>query len=434
MKRIYYILILVTLFSSRAAIASAEEITAVLTLDRAVELALENSDDLKINNENLQKLKNRYKEVRSSIFPQVDGTLGATRYIESPPGEASMPSLEDWETRLGIGVSQMLWAFGKARNAIRLAENYINLEKYAAGITKNELTFAVKQLYYSMLLAREMVEIASDSHKNAIKNESALKARFKKGRVSRANNIKMEADTAGRVPRVLEAEKSRDLAAVTFKDVLGFSADTKIILQEYLKEDFPEFDSLKLKTEMLNSEPVLMVYREKLRLADVQIRLRKSNFYPTLTGFLSYGYVGSGEDIIPDDMDAEVVAGISLNYNIWDSGAKKNSHKQAINDKNIAELEYHKKERALNVELASVLSEYKALIKTYEAHRKALDLAETSYSIALSSFRSGVVSQTMLNDAELQLTGAKMEAVTTLYNINILIARIEKLVSETEKQ
>ena len=411
-----------------------------LDIAGAVDMALKNSDDLKINKESLEKLDNMYREVRASIFPQVKGTLGVNRFIEAPvmtvdlgEGPMSMPMASDWESSIDLQVSQVLWAFGKVMNAIHLAENYINLEKHSADITRNELTYAVKQLYYSMLLADDMVKIATESHGNALKNKAALKGRYSGGRISNMNNIKMEADISGRVPVMLQAQRSLELVGVAMRDMLGVSEETGISLTEIFVTDFPEFDYDDLRNNMRSREPVLMVYREKLNLADTRIRLKKSSFYPTLSGFLSYSYGGGDDKIIPDDMDSEMIAGVMLNYDIWDSGKRKNSYKQAVNDKNIAEFEYRKMERALDVELKSAVTEYRALIKTYEAYRRAVKLAGESYEIALLSFKSGAVSQTMLNDAELQLTGAKMQERTTLYNISISIAKIEKLIAENRR-
>jgi outer membrane protein TolC len=243
----------------------------------------------------------------------------------------------------------------------------------------------------------------------------------------------MEADISGRVPGMLEAKQSYELVEIAMRDVLGISKEQKILLAEEFVEDFPEFEYDALRNSMHSREPVLMVYRERLKLAQTQISLEKSNFYPTLSGFMSYSYGGGDEKIIPDDMNSEMVAGITLNYDIWDSGKRKNSYRQAVNDRNIAEFEYNKKQRALDVELRSAVTRCGALIKTYKANLKALKLAGESYEITLASFKSGAVSQTMLNDAELQLTGAKIQERTTLYNINMALAEIEKLISRDSK-
>lgn len=408
-----------------------------ITIPIAVDMAFRNSDDLKINKESLEKLDNMYREVRASIFPQVKGTLGINRFIESPvmsvdlgEGEVSIPMASDWESSIDLQVSQVLWAFGKVMNAIHLAENYINLEKHSADITRNELTYAVKQIYYSMLLADDMTRIATESHRNALKNKAALKGRYSGGRISNMNNIKMEADISGRVPSMLQAQRSYELVKVAMRDMLGVPEEKNIYLTDRFVTVFPEYEYDDLRSNMHSREPVLMVYRETLNLADTRIRLEKSSFYPTLSGFLSYSYGGGDDKILPDDMASEMVAGIMLNYDIWDSGKRKNSYRQAVNDKNIAEFKYRKMERSLDVELKSAVTDYRVLVRMYDANRRAVKLAGEAYDIALLSFKSGAVSQTMLNDAELQLTGAKMQERNTLHNINVSIARIEKLIAE----
>jgi len=412
--------------------------TVEIDIAQAVEMACKNSDDLKISEESLDKLNNMYREVRASVFPQISGSVSINRFLEAPAmdidmgmmGPLSVPMASDWENSISLQMSQVLWTFGKVVNAIHLAENYINLEKHSEKIKRNELTFAVKKLYYSMLMARNMVKIASESYENALKNKDALSGRYSGGRISNLNNIKMEADISGRVPRLLQAKQSYEVVEVAMKDMLGVSEGAVINLSEGFVTDFPEYRYEELKGSLEKKAPVLMVYRDKLKLAETQIKLKKSGFFPTISGFLNYSYSGGSDKIIPDEINREVIAGVMLNYDIWTSGKRLNALKQSENDKNIAELELKKMKRALNVELRSAITEYNALKKTYEANKEAVKLASKSYDIMLSNYNSGAVSQTALNDAELQLTGAKMQALQTLYSINVAIAKIEKLIAE----
>lgn len=84
---------------------------------------------------------------------------------------------------------------------------------------------------------------------------------------------------------------------------------------------------------------------------------------------------------------------------------------------------------AKEVELQSLLVEYRSLRREYEANNHALRLAQQSYDITLSSFRSGLATLSVLNDAELYLTQAKLMTVTSQYNIHITKIKIEKLLN-----
>ncbi len=151
-----------------------------------------------------------------------------------------------------------------------------------------------------------------------------------------------------------------------------------------------------------------------------------------LAGYLNYSYAGNSEDIY-DNMQREVIAGLRLNMPIWDSGKRLNSLRKTVNDSNIAKLEYKKKLSEIEVELESTLAKYARLLDTYKASVEAEKLAGESYRIVLASFKSGVAGQTMLNDAEIQLTSAKMARIETLFNISTTIAKIEKLAGSQEK-
>ncbi len=413
----------------------------VLTIKNAVALAVNTSEELKIGQQKLDKMNNTYKEIRASVFPQIGGEIGLDRYIESPvlkinfdEEEIEMPLKQEWDSRASITVSQVLWSFGKVFNAIKIAKRVIGLERLSIEATENELGYGVKMAYYTMLLAQKTAKIAERSYENALKNKVALKTRFKSGRISMVNNVKMEADVAGRIPPVMRARSSLDQATIALKDLLGLKEKTSVILKDDFTTNFPKYDFQQVKAKMLTREPIVKILNNRIDLNELVVKHRKYQFYPTLTGFATYNYTGTSENIFyTDDMSKEIIAGLRFNFSLWDGGLRLSAHRKALNDKNIAEIEYRKKINELEVELKSTLSKYNALIETYRACINAEKLAEESYRVTLSSFKSGVVSQTMLNDVDLQLTAAKLNTLSTLYEINLLVAKIDKLIVQCQK-
>ena len=413
----------------------------VLTIKNAVALAVDNSEELKIGQQKLYKMNNTYKEVRASAFPQIGGDVGLDRYIESPvlkvnfdEDEVKIPIKQEWDSRVSITVSQVLWSFGKVFNAIKIAKRVIDLERLSIEATKNELGYGVKTAYYTMLLAQKTTKIAERSYENALKNKVALKTRFKSGRISMVNNVKMEADVAGRIPPVMRARSSLDQATIALKDLLGLKKESNVILTNNFTTDFPEYDFRQVRVQMLTKDPIVTILRNRIDLNELVVKHRKYQFYPILTGFATYNYTGtSGKIFYTDDMSKEIITGLRFNFSLWDGGLRLNAHRKALNDKNIAEIEYQKKINELEVELKSTLSKYNALIETYKACINASKFAEESYKVILSSFKSGVVSQTMLNDVDLQLTAAKLNTLSSLYEINLLMAKIDKLIAQGNK-
>ncbi len=67
------------------------------------------------------------------------------------------------------------------------------------------------------------------------------------------------------------------------------------------------------------------------------------------------------------------------------------------------------------------------------ANKNAISLAETSFHMSQDLLRSGYMSVTNLNDAELYLTGQKIKKELTLVNLEINLADIEKLAGATNE-
>ncbi|MBD3272459.1 MAG: hypothetical protein GF384_08005, partial [Elusimicrobia bacterium] len=148
-------------------------------------------------------------------------------------------------------------------------------------------------------------------------------------------------------------------------------------------------------------------------------------------GFLQYTYGGEGADAFPEDeLDSTFFGGINLSVPIWSSGARRGAYREAISDQEIALLQYKQRKEELVAELSTVVEEYRAAIDIYKANKKTLQLADESYRIALSSFKAGSASQSQLNDAELQLTSTKRRTLESLFSVNLLLARIEKLIAK----
>jgi outer membrane protein TolC len=80
------------------------------------------------------------------------------------------------------------------------------------------------------------------------------------------------------------------------------------------------------------------------------------------------------------------------------------------------------------LELKKAHLEYEQYKNNFKANIDAVNLAEESFKQTQAMFASGQLSLTDLNDAELLLTNQRLNKETTLFNINITLAKIEKLV------
>lgn len=411
-----------------------------LSRDQAIRMAIDASEEIRIRRATIEKTEYRSMEVRASTLPQLSAEATWNRYIDSPritldmiPGSQpqEFPLKKNWEFNTGLRLTQVIWAFGKIRNAIQAADKAVAIEKLSYAAARREVAYAASVAYDTLLFASRSLAIAEESHQNALKNESAMKSRYTGGRLSRYENVKMAADVASRVPHVLEAQKNVALATERLKTLLHLPSTTRLILTDPLDTHFPNY-SLPPARDKLASHPTLAMLETSIQLNESIVTHRKRDFLPTLSGFASYQYGGDANAFYVGTahMHPTFVVGLVLSLTLWDSGATWGRYQQALRDRNVSQLQYDQTQKALTLELTSAIREYHALIETYKANTRAVELAERSYRISLSSFSGGQLSQSQVNDAELLLTAAKLNAELTLYRIHVLKAQIQKLTSE----
>lgn len=406
-----------------------------LSLAQAVDRAVRRSEEVRIHEESLRKAESRYKKVRAEAMPQVNGRFAWDRYIEPPvliadfgAGSQRLPVKQDHEMQAGISLSQAIYSFGKVTTALDLVRKSMSIERLSRAATANELAHAVRGLYLAIRLAERTVEIAEESHRNALENQKALTARIGGGRASRVDNIKMAADVESRIPPKLSARSRLDSLVISLKSLIGAPDDVDLTLTEPLSEEFPEYSYEELEARMLAREPSLKAAKRAVSLNAGMIRLRKIDYFPAIGAVADYSINGESDRLFPSDKTYPMfIAGLRLSVPLWDSGIRRGRIEEAVNDRKMAELRYAKGKREAEAALKAALSDYRSSIKVYRANKAALKLAEDSYRIALSSFKAGIASQSQLNDAELQATAAKLTTERSLYDINLNRARIERL-------
>jgi outer membrane protein len=438
MKRVICIAMLTCLLCSACLAVTprtgcSQEVLQV-SIDEAIDLALRKSEDFQIASNEIDKMRYAYKEARSAIYPHIEGEITWAHYPEYPPAAAA--TTKDYSLDTGVTVSQVLWAFGRVSSAIRMADKYIAISRLNKDIAKQEIVYNTKLSYYSALLGERTLSIVTESYDNARKNKRLLEKRTSSGRSSKADNIKMAADIASRLPEVNNARATFDSAMRTFKILIGVDQAAPVALTDDFPADYRTLNVGGIKESLQQNEPTLQALRKQIEADKDMIKLRRSNFLPTLSAFATWDYQGIGDtyEVRRDNLNHYVVAGVKVSVPIWAGGEKIAQLNQAKINKENDILQLQKTTKELGLKLENAVSEYHAYIDTLEANTKAVELAQESFKLIQDLFESGQVSLADLNDAELQLTNQRLSMVLTLYNINTTAAEIEKLAATEVKK
>jgi outer membrane protein TolC len=398
-----------------------------VSIEEAVALALRKSEDFQIAANEIDKMRYRYKEAKSAVYPHLEGEITWAHNAEYPP--VAYPTTRDYSLDAGVTVNQVLWAFGRIASALRLADKYIAISRLTKDSAQQEIAYTTKVSYYSSLLAERSLSIVKESYENARRNKQLLEKRASSGRSSKRDNIKMAADIASRVPRVNTAQAAFDSAMRTFKTIIGVGEEVSVTLTDAFSILHNQLDQEEMKGLMHENEPTLKALRKQIDADEDIIKLKRANFLPMISAFATWNYKGIGDtyEVRRDNLDHYAVAGLKVSVPIWLGGETGAQLRQVMIDKENDILRLSKATKEFVLELDNAISEYHAYMNTLQANNEAVRLARESFKMTRDLFETGQVSIADLNDAELLLTNETLARELTLYNLNVALTQIERL-------
>ncbi len=416
-----------------------------LSLDQAIRLALNESNSLKIQDKEILKFESFYKEKYSLALPRISGELKYTQYPQVPKTTMTFPALvpgtdptqfefsfkekNEFDSRLVL--TQPIYTFGLIGTAIEAAKKARSLSQITKESKKSDVIYATQMAYYSTLLFHDLMSIADKSLKNAQKNSNLLKSRFALSRPPRGDVIKLAADIAARVPMVKDASLQKDSALIQLAHLIGESQYHSLVLTSSLSNEFKTYPLEPSQNKLKTQQPSLKALEKNIELKTDLAKITKSEFYPRIRFFASYGQYGQSNSALnQDDIQGQTALGVSLTFNLWDSFEVHHKHQQSLIEKQIAEIELNQAKKALITQLEQTIKEYQHLQEIYISHSKTRKFAEESFQLTQNRFKNGQSSSTALNDSESFLTQTLSNEVLTLFKINTHAALIEKLISE----
>ena len=429
MMKKFLLIILSILFLGLASSIDAQENGAEhfrINIEQAIDMALMESESYSIKENEIEKTDAQYKSTKSAIYPQISANVEWYRNTQYPSKSALM---NNYSLNSGVSVDQLVWAFGRVSSAVSAADKYLNISRLNKEITGQEIIYNAKLSYFNVLLSDKIYQILKESYENADENKHILEEKFAAGRPSKRDNIKMKADVASRIPLMNDAKSKANSAQKTFKTLIGLSAESSIDLTDKFREEYEELKGDDLKSNLHEREPTLKMLDKDVAMKEDFVKVKQAGYYPEIYAFAKWNHRGIGEeyDIGSDNLESYGLAGLKVSVPLWTGGKTKQDLRIAKIDRENASLKLKETKEQLTLELDNAISEYHEYIETLRANNDAVNLAEESFNMSRDLFASGQVSQADLNDAELLLANVRLSKEMTLFNINVTLAKIEKL-------
>lgn len=413
--------LLVSLFAAVLTMGSA----LGLTIDEAVEMALENNHRIKQFGHLESSSRAETGSARANFFPALDLSYSYTESTEDVFLTDNKSSVFTAQAAYNLfnGFSD-LKGLGQAKSAAA-ASRYQKMSVIA------DVVLAVKTAYTEVLRAARAEETASESVELLERQGRDAELFFREGLIAKNELLKVQVELASARQELLQAEGNRRISLRKLERAMGvgLSPEEEVLdISGRPRVDELSFDALKEEMFSRRSElKYLRAFRDSHRYGMQSVR---GGYMPRVDVVFSYNrylYTQGASPFFPS-YDSDTRGMLTAKWNLFDGlrttyGAARFKYLMEA-----AEEELRDTEEELLFQLREALEGYVISEGKLGVADRAVDQAEENYRVTQSQFRERVATTTDLLDARSFLTRARNQYNDALYDLHLAAARIERVV------
>lgn len=424
-------LILFVLFFSACFYTQAQE---KITLDEAINIALSESNTIKIADMTIEKTGYAKKGAYSALYPNISATGNYQRTLKKQVmvmemGGNAMEIEVGTSNNVSAGVSAaMPLVNAQLWQSLKLSQLDVEMAVEQARSSKIAMVSQVKQAFYAVLLAKEAYDVYKEVYDNAQKNFEDVEKKYNVGKASEFDYLRAKVNVNNAEPEVYSAENAILLAIWQLKAVMGIDLEAEIDVEGSLSDYSGELLATSLLNDSISFEnnSNLLQLRIQDEMLSKTIKMTKFQYIPTLSASFAYNVNAMGNTFDMSWNPYSVVA-LSLNIPIFNGFSKRNSLKEYKVSQDILRLNIEDTERNLNIALENYKDKMTTSVKRYSAAEATLEMAQKSYDISEKMYEVGKATLVELNDAQLALTQAQLTKSQAIYQYMINKASIDEL-------
>ncbi|WP_051555543.1 TolC family protein [Anaerovibrio lipolyticus] len=392
-----------------------------ITLDEGIKMALENNYTIEESGADLDSAYWGLREARRNGGPTVSWNSTAYR--------VGGKSYEGWNHNALYGnqfsFSMPLYSGGKIENNIEAAEMGLSGAELDLERTKQTIRSTVSGDYYYILKCRSEVEVYQESVNNLQAHLDNVNAKLRAGVVAQKDVLSSEVSLAEEKQNLVTKINDLRVAIATFNNDVGLPMETETTPKEELKYEPYNFTLPECDDYALIHRPDLFQKMYNLKQKKAEMEAAKSGMRPKLDAGVSRNIGGSSAFKTDSVSSDSWTAGVSLSWDIFDSGitsAQVNKKKAAVHR---AEAELMDKVNSVRLDVRTEYLNMRAAEENIGTMREALEKAQEDYRIEVVRYNAGVGTNLEVMDAQDKLVSAKGDFINALYKYNYSKASLD---------
>ncbi|MES2732343.1 MAG: TolC family protein [Bacteroidota bacterium] len=414
-----------------------------LTIDKAIQIALQNNYAIKIADRNKQVAENNYTRGNAGFLPVVNASA-TKNYSNSnlnqvffPTGGVARPPLDasgvkgntfnsgvnfTWTIFNGLG---MFYAYNRLdeQKKSSLDSLQIVMENTLATVSNN---------YYNVIQQNQRLNVLNSALRISAQRLDLAKAQYEVGSGSKLNYLAAQVDFNTDSSTVILQAQSLQNAKVGLNQALSREANAAFLVSDTIIVD-EKLDLATLKQNTFQNNPSLLQIQRRSNIAYYQMKQLYAQRFPTINLLSSYNYTTSeaaqgfgaqsSKNLIWNyglGASINIFNGFNLNRQIQNAKIQ-----QEITDLRIKDLQVQ-----LDASLETAYNNYRNSLSLLSIEKRNLEVARQNIDIALERYKIGVATFLELRDVQLNSITTAGRLIDAEFNTKLAEIELLRLSSQ----
>lgn len=383
-----------------------------LSMDQAIDMALQNNLDIKISDNSKQQAKYTLQSTEGSRKISIDAAN--TLYLKQLH--------QNTANATNISLSYPLYNAGKIAGNIENAKTDVTIADLSLQKTIQDTKLKVLTAYYDVIKTHKVQAVDQETVDNYVLHLDSVQAQYSAGNVAKADVLRSEVELTDAQQTLLQANVSYQVAINNLKNVIVWRDEES---PEFVDEFnyIPESRTIEeCLTLAGTNRPDLKEYCLAIEKAQKSVDIAKADEKPSVSLAAVTGWNSS---VLPTEDNSIMYVGVTTSWNLFDSHITEANIKKAQSAVEAAQLKLTSQEDTVTLNVREYYMEMKEAEKRMGATQVAIHKAEEDYFIAKEKYRVGEGILLDVIDAQLALTTAKNNYIEAQYDYAVYKAQLE---------
>jgi outer membrane protein len=406
----------------------AQENEPILTLEESIQLALERNLEVQVAKEEIRYAAQGKNRARTGFLPRLSAEYQYRRLSENSTtvGGVSTQNADQNQYRFTGTATQPLFTGFETLSTFQLAKLGLDVAKIQLQRTRLDLILSVKEAYFEILRAEKISQVAEQSVRQLQEGVRVAQNFVQVGMRPKVDVLDAETRLGEAELQLIVANNDIGVAKARFNTVLRQPIDTKVALVDVLTTDPYERSYESTQQLALQHRPELLEADKNVDIAEKEITLTKSDYYPDIS--LSANYYRRGDDPTVDGSDFvdreswDIVAGATWTFFEW-------GRTRFATNQQRARLRQSKENReqikdSILLEVKTAFLSVQAAEQGIRVAAKSVESAEENFRISQERYKEQVATSSEVLDAQTRLTQARTNYTNALVVFNLARAEL----------